>query len=583
MSRLSLRSPGRPATDPARRSPGRLRPGRHRLLRLQELPRPARIALVALGWLVAATALFFCYLHLSRTVPANADGASIALQAWSMLHGNLLLHGWILSDVSFYTTELPQYMLIESVRGLNPDDMHIAGALTYTLLVVLAAFVAKGRASGREGLLRAGLAAGIMVAPPQGSVYVLMLEPDHVGSVVPVLLLVLVLDRAGRRWFVPLLAFLLLTWALVADQVILITAVLPLALVAVAHGYRRVLAPRQADGQLPGGGTTPRTSRSRPTGGPASWFRVVPWFEVALLAAAVAADITAGRIVAVIREHGGYHVYPVNNQLSYFDALPHNALVTIQGILVLFGANFAGKQVGGLAAIGLLHLVAAGLVAWAVCAALRRFGRLAISLQLLTASVCVSVAAYLLGPNAFDARSSREFAAVLPLGAALAGRMLAGRLLAGRPRRVRLMPAFAAVLAIYLGGLVFYATRPAVPAANQTLASWLASHRLHEGVATDYWVANSTTVDSGGQVAVRQVMVAGAGLQPNPWEIDLHWYSPGASVANFAVLDSSAPVSWRQTPDGGAFVHVFGRPARVYALPGYTVLVWDRNLLTGLG
>ena len=30
-----------------------------------------------------------------------------------MLHGNLLLHGWTLSDTSFNTTELPQYMLLE--------------------------------------------------------------------------------------------------------------------------------------------------------------------------------------------------------------------------------------------------------------------------------------------------------------------------------------------------------------------------------------------------------------------------------------------------------------------------------------
>ena len=44
-------------------------------------------------------------------MPVNADGASNALQAWDMLHGNLLLHGWWLSDVSFYTTELPQYTL----------------------------------------------------------------------------------------------------------------------------------------------------------------------------------------------------------------------------------------------------------------------------------------------------------------------------------------------------------------------------------------------------------------------------------------------------------------------------------------
>src|SRR5215469_9501040 len=129
MSRLSLRSPVPPVTEPGRRWPG--------WMRLPAIPRPARGALVVLGWIVAATALFFCYLHLSRTVPANSDGASNALQAWSMLHGNRLLHGWVLSDVSFYTTELPEYMLIEFLHGLTPDDMHIAGALTYTLLVVL--------------------------------------------------------------------------------------------------------------------------------------------------------------------------------------------------------------------------------------------------------------------------------------------------------------------------------------------------------------------------------------------------------------------------------------------------------------
>ena len=35
-----------------------------------------------------------CYLRQSRTVPVDSDGASQALQAWDLLHGNPLLHGW---------------------------------------------------------------------------------------------------------------------------------------------------------------------------------------------------------------------------------------------------------------------------------------------------------------------------------------------------------------------------------------------------------------------------------------------------------------------------------------------------------
>jgi hypothetical protein len=546
MSRLplTLRPLRRPWDEPA--SAGE----QERAPRLRWLRRPARIALTAMAWLLAAVALFICYLHLSRTVPANSDGASIALGAWSMLHGNLLLRGWWLSDVAFYTTELPQYMLIEHVHGLNPDDIHIAAAMTYTLLVLLAAFVAKGRATGPEGLMRAGIAAGIMVAPPQGSVYELMLEPDHVGSVIPVLLLVLVLDRAGRRWFVPALAYLLITWALVADQVILISAVAPLIIVAVLRGYRRLAV----------------LGRQVWTAG----------FELGLVVAAVASAFTAGRILKLIKANGGFRLNPVNNQLAWFGTLPHNLLETIQGVLVLFGANFPGHQIGLVAAVGLLHLVGIGLVLWAVCAALRRLWRLPIAVELMAVSVCFTVLAYLLGPNAFTAQDSREIAAVLPLGAALAGRLLARRL-----RRARLAPALAAVLAVYLAGLVFYATRPPVPANNQTLAAWLAQHRLHYGLTTTYWVGNSTTVDSGGKVALRTVQTGGTSVLPNLWEIDLSWYSARAHTANFVVLPG--PGVWQDNPAADPMLHRFGRPAKVYVLPDYFVLVWNHNLLSGLG
>jgi hypothetical protein len=307
------------------------------------------------------------------------------------------------------------------------------------------------------------------------------------------------------------------------------------------------------------------------------------WFELALVAAAVVGTFTADRIVAAIKASGGYRVYPINQQLAWFDTLPHNLQETVQGLLVLFGANFPGHRVGVLSAVGLLHLLAIGLVLWAVCAALRHLWRHKLSVQLLAVSASFALVAYLLDPNAAPAGqpegwSSREMAAVLPLGAALAGRLLARRL-----RRLRLVPAMSAVLAAYLAALVFYATRPPVPATNQPLAAWLARHRLYYGLTTGYWTANSTTVDSGGRVALRYVQTSGNSVTPSPWEIDFSWYSPRAHVAGFVALPESGPGSWRQLPGAGAFVHNFGRPARVYVLPDYTVLVWNRNLLLGAG
>ena len=65
------------------------------------------------AFVLAAAALFAVYLRLSRTLPENSDMANVLLAASDMLHGNLLLHGWYLTDVSFYTTEVPQYALLQ--------------------------------------------------------------------------------------------------------------------------------------------------------------------------------------------------------------------------------------------------------------------------------------------------------------------------------------------------------------------------------------------------------------------------------------------------------------------------------------
>ncbi len=60
--------------------------------------------LIRLAWLAGLIAvgigLYLCYLHVSRPAQVASDGASNALQAWAMLHGNPLLRGWTLTDVS---------------------------------------------------------------------------------------------------------------------------------------------------------------------------------------------------------------------------------------------------------------------------------------------------------------------------------------------------------------------------------------------------------------------------------------------------------------------------------------------------
>jgi len=101
---------------------GPAKPAGRRAFRLRPL------AVTAL-WILGVIAAFACYLQLSRTRAVNSDGADQALQAWDMLHGNLLLRGWSLGDVSYYTPEVPQYALVEFGRGVKQDVVHVAAAM----------------------------------------------------------------------------------------------------------------------------------------------------------------------------------------------------------------------------------------------------------------------------------------------------------------------------------------------------------------------------------------------------------------------------------------------------------------------
>jgi hypothetical protein len=518
-------------------------------LRVPGLLRPGSLAAGAV-WVVVAAGLFTVYLQASRTAPVNSDGASNALQAWAMLHGNPLLRGWQLSDVSFYTTELPQYALVELVRGLGPDVVHIAGAMTYTLVAVLAGLLAKGRATGRAGVLRAGLAMGIMAAPQQaGGVYVLMLSPDHFGSAVPVLATWILLDRAPRRWWVPPAAAVLLAWGLVADPIVLISGVAPLAAIGAARGYRIVV---QQDQRL----------RSA-------------WFEAGLVLAAAAAAEGARLALHLISAAGGFVAWPAGNQLADFSQLGKNLVLALQGLLLLFGADFFSHNLGYVAALAIVHLAGLGLAVWATAAALRRLGRSDLAVQLTVCALLVSLTAYVLGRNALDLHSTREFTAVLPLGAALAGRLLAGRLAAAR-----LIPAVALVLTAYLLSMGRVTAVPPAPAQGSQLAAWLTREHLYYGLG-GYWEANVVTLDTGGQVRIRAVLSAGPVVIRDNWESRPDWYSPALHQANFIVLTPGRP-GGEPFPAVTNVQATFGQPARICVVGPYTVLIYAKNLLTQL-
>jgi hypothetical protein len=483
-----------------------------------------------------AAGLFLCYVTVSGKVPVTSDGAGNALQAWNMLHGNWLLRGWWLSDVSFYTTELPEYMLVETVRGLTPAVVHTSAALTYVLLLAGAAWLAKGRTAGRDGMARMLVAGGIMVAPQVAGVYVVMLSPDHFGSAVPVLAVLLLLDLAPQRWWVPVLTGIILTGALVADRILLVTAVLPLLVVCgVRAGY--CVARRQ-----------PLRSR---------------WLELSLAGAGAAAVGASSAIVALITAGGGFTVWPVRARLVTLSRVLTHVKVIPGGLALLFGVTTGSHTALG-DGLGLLHLAGLGLAIWGVGAALWRLRGLGLVDQLLVAAVLINLAAYIVLTPGTLPYSARDFSAVLPLSAALAGRMVGKSLLAGR-----LAPVAAAVLAGYVLSLATAMSVPAAPSRDVRLADWLVAHHLYYGLG-GYGTGNALTLDARGRVQMVVVAFRHGRSYPVRWEAQASGYDARLHDATFMV----------QAAPGTAIRHVFGAPAHVYLVGGTRVLVWHKNLLT---
>jgi hypothetical protein len=528
-------------------------------------PSPLRRLLIGGGWTAAVLLAFAAYLRLASTRAVNSDGAAQALQAWDMVHGNLLLTGWKTSDVSFYTTELPQYMLVELVRGLNQNAVHVAAAMTYTLVVLFAALVAKGAATGREAVARVALAVGIMLAPQLDSgTNVLLSSPDHIGTSVPLLLAWLIVERARPRWWVPVVVSLVLAWALVADSIVLLAGVIPVTLVCafrVARGRGRL--------------------RER-------------WYELALGGGALVAVAVAHAAEFVIRALGGYSARPLGTGLAPFGAIEgHNLPLAGQALLLLPGADFLGLPADASTDFVLLHLVGVALAAVGIALAAWRFGRRRADFvsQLLLAGIVVNFAVFVVTTYVRDLAAAREIAPLLPFAAALAGRelgpWLAGSELAGAGRWARqwagrlARPALGLVLAGYLAGLGLELTTPSAPPQGAQLTAWLSSHPLGSGLS-GYWTASVVTLTSGGRVAVRPLIIGpGDRLEADNAEVKDAWFDPARSSADFVVLSPGFP-GYPGFTDRRAVLAAFGPPARTYHVGADTILWWRKNLLTEL-
>jgi hypothetical protein len=502
--------------------------------------RDARRWWAAAAWAGGGLALFAFFLRISLGSRVDSDGANNALQAWDLLHGHILLHGWMIGDATFYFFELPLIGIVELLLGMGNLALHVASALTYLIVAACAVALAVTDSRGPARAARCAVVVTVLAAPllNTSSVPLLLEEPDHIGTSAFLLASFLLIDRVpGRRFTAPLLCLILCAGQL-SDLTVRYVAVPAVLLVC---GYR-VLAARRL--------------RSSETA----------------LAVATAVSVPLESLLRAAMLHlGAYFMVAPTAQLSPVRRWPDNAAVTWLDVRILFGAVGApDTRLGGIgAAFGLVCLLAAvfglGRTVWTWRAAPR-------AEQLLCVAIVFNIGVLLISVIATPTHS-REIAAVLPCGAVLAARACV-------PARMARVPqAFLAVAATALAALVplaAAANQPSMRPATVPLAAWLEAHGLTYGIA-GYWDASVVTAQSGDRVKIRAVdIIENPKIFVPGWEANALWYNPSRYDATFVVADHNGRDS------AAAFERHFGKPLATYQVASWFVLIYRTNLLQQL-
>jgi hypothetical protein len=493
----------------------------------------ARRWLVAAAWVVGLAALTALYLRISLASRVGSDGANNVLQAWDLLHGHLMLPGWQIGDANYYFLELPLIALSEAFFGLGNFAAHVGSALTYTLVTAVALAAAGTGSRGTARAVRFAVVLAVLAAPLFSGLALLAVEePDHIGTSVFIIGSFLLIDRWPARRFTAPLLLVILAAGQFDDLIVRYVAVPAIVLVC---GNRALAA---------------RKLRSP---------------DSLLAAVAVVSAPLSSLVTAVWVHFGGFTTAATRGSLDSPGQWAHNAVTTWASLRMLFG----GLAVPGAtpspreAAFGEACLVAAIIgLAWVVW----RWNRSTMAEQLIAVGFVGNVAVFFLSSFAWTAKP-HEIAAVLPCGAVLAARLVPARI-------IRWPLAYAAVAATALLAFVplaSAATKPVFTSIQTPLVGWLEAHQLTHGLST-YQDGAASTVLSGNRITLRVIHVGATSLGDSHYEVNSQWYDASHEYADFVVANPG------QKLPPALVERYFGKPARIYQLPGWTILVYRRNL-----
>ncbi len=513
----------------------------------------------------------------------NSDGATVVLEGTSLVHGNILLHGWDLSLDSFWTVDAPVYAAAFAIIGVREILVHVVPAAIAVFVVVMGAFMARDGRRGGAAVAGVVTVGALLILPTHTMVMWFLQGPLHMGTLLLALGAFWSLRTGGFGWRW-LVAVILIVAGMNGDLLIVAYAAVPILLAGVVA-----------------------MARCR------SWRAGLPNVTAAVVGGGVGEGLSRAFVLV-----GGYTIARPNPRATV------SQMVANVRDLFSYGADLVGAQNGPYGSGGvpsaLQEVHVAGTVLLAICllVALVRLASGALSGQqrssrnadrrcpggtsgtnqrtasrwaspseyqrwyqsepdrwrlddMLTIACCGPPCTYVVLAFQNNPAFLRYLTATVVLAAIVAARVVARQ---WSVHRRPLVAGSAAVLGVvvtacFAAGFGITLDAPVPPDPEAQLAAWLSAHRLNDGVGA-YWSASATTVASDDTVKVRPVVAGPSGrLERYLRQSSGAWYA--AQPFTFLVYQPSAP--WGGV-DAQSATATWGRPSGSYTVGSYDVLVW---------
>jgi len=510
-----------------------------------------RVATAVLAASAFAGLVLVLYATSIHVYSGGSDKATLILAGQAMGGGNILLHGWILTSDSLWTTDTFLYALAVRAVGIRPSLFNLEPAVVVAITVVVGAFVASQGRRGAAAISGAATVTALLVLSTRAMASFLLGGGNHVSTALLALLAFAALSR-GRfdwRWAAAVAA---LAGGMVGDLMMVAYGIVPVF----GAGIVSILRERE--------------------------WRAGIAAVTASAAAIIASELASwlARAMGAFRSVHSVSVATFGHMVVNLRHLPSYG-GDLVGFTNQFGTGGIPIALQDVHVAGALTMVACSLVAMANLASGVVRGRRGASGPrmeterwflddvLVIAMFGPATTFVVLAVN--GPAGARYLAPTVVFASVLSGRIVAQawqRLRPGWATRA-ICVAGAAVSSCFAAGLGYTLAQPVPIQSAAALVSWLEAHHLRNGVG-GYWAASITTVESREAITVRPVWTVRDGkLGRETYESSASWYAG----QHFQFLVYQTPAY--QGVDSVSATRTWGHPAHTYVVGNYRVLVWS--------